>query len=159
MADEEQAAPASAPRKSKLLVVIGAVAVLALAGGGYFWHMESAARAQASAEAASKIDLYLPLDPPFVVNFKDGDSLRYLQVAVTLMSHDQKALDAAKDASPVVRDALVSLFSNQDFSVISSADGRRKLQDQALATVQKIVKERTGKPGIDALYFTSFVMQ
>ncbi|MBD8881920.1 flagellar basal body-associated FliL family protein [Rhodanobacter sp. 7MK24] len=157
MADEEQARVAPPAGKSKRLMVIGAaVVVLALAGGGYFWQAQKSAHAPVE---APKVDLYMPLDPAFVVNFKDGDSLRYLQVSVTLMSYDQKALDAAKDANPVVRDALVSLFSNQEYSIISSADGRRKLQEQALAAVQKIVKERTGKPGIDALYFTSFVMQ
>lgn len=153
MADESKS---KGKGKSKLPLVIGAVVVLALAGGGYYLHAERAERAAAT---APKIDLYLPLDPAFVVNFKDGDALRYLQVSVTLMSYDQKELDAAKDANPVIRDALVSLFSNQDFSVISTADGRKKMQQQALAAVQKIVKQRTGKPGIDALYFTSFVMQ
>ena len=62
-------------------------------------------------------------------------------------------------ADPVIRDALVSLFSNQEYSIVSNAAGREKLQAQALAAVRKIVQARLGRPGIDALYFTSFVMQ
>lgn len=163
--DEEGAeAPAeAAPKKKgrgKLLLIVVIVVLLLAGGGGYVWHARHAANAtQAAAEAPPKPDLYLPLEPPFVVNFKDGDSLRYLQVGVTLMSHDPKAIDAAKAADPVIRDALVSLLSNQDFNVISTAAGREKLQTQALAAVRKIVNERTGAPGIDALYFTSYVMQ
>ena len=157
MADEEKAA-APAKKSRKPMMVIGAIVVLALAGGGYFWKTQKAHSESQTAELA-KVDLYLPLDPPFVVNFKDGESLRYLQVGVTLMSRDPKAIDAAKSAGPEIRDALVSLFSNQEYSVIINAAGRRKLQDQALETVRRIVNEHTGKPGIDALYFTSFVMQ
>ena len=159
MADEgKAAAPAAKSRKPSMM--IGAIVVLALAGGGYFWKTQKAAHSESQAQAElAKVDLYLPLDPPFVVNFKDGESLRYLQVGVTLMSRDPKAIDAAKNAGPEIRDALVSLFSNQDYSVIVNAAGRKKLQDQALETVRRIVNEHTGKPGIDALYFTSFVMQ
>lgn len=159
MADEEKAA-APAKKSRKPMMMIGAVVVLALAGGGYFWKTQKAAHSEGQTQAElAKVDLYLPLDPPFVVNFKDGESLRYLQVGVTLMSRDPKAIDAAKSAGPEIRDALVSLFSNQEYSVIVTAPGRRKLQDQALETVRRIVNEHTGKPGIDALYFTSFVMQ
>jgi flagellar FliL protein len=75
------------------------------------------------------------------------------------MSHDPDAISVAKAADPVLRDSLVALFSNQNYSIISDAAGRQKLQEQALAAVRKIVQARLGRPGIDALYFTSFVMQ
>lgn len=160
MANEEQTETAPAARKRRGPLLIGAVALLALAGGGYFWQAQKAAHAKAGRQAAApRAELYLPMDPPFVVNFRDGDSLRYLQVAVTLMSHDPHAIEVAKSADPVIRDALVSLFSNQEYAVISQAAGRQKLQDQALQSVRKIVGARLGQPGIDALYFTSFVMQ
>jgi flagellar FliL protein len=161
MANEEQTEAAPAARKRRGPLLIGVVALLALAGGGYAWQAQKAAHAAAEKQTATdtKPDLYLPMDPPFVVNFRDGDSLRYLQVAVTLMSHDPRAIEAAKSADPVIRDALVSLFSNQEYAVISNAAGRQKLQEQALQAVRKIVDARLGKPGISALYFTSFVMQ
>jgi flagellar FliL protein len=162
MANEEQAEAASvpAPRKRRGPLLVGIVALLALAAGGYVWQARKAAHEQVGRQAAEhRAELYLPLDPPFVVNFRDGDSLRYLQVGVTLMSHDPHAIEAAKAADPVIRDALVSLFSNQEYSIISNAAGRQKLQEQALQAVRRIVQARLGQPGIDALYFTSFVMQ
>ncbi|WP_404541376.1 flagellar basal body-associated FliL family protein [Dyella agri] len=160
VANEEQTETAPAARKRRSPLLIGVVALLVLAGGGYFWQAKKAAHAKAGEQAATpKAELYLPMDPAFVVNFRDQDSLRYLQVAVTLMSHDPQAIDVAKSTDPVIRDALVSLFSNQDYSVISNAAGREKLQAQALDAVRKIVQARLGRPGIDALYFTSFVMQ
>jgi flagellar protein FliL len=166
MVDEEQpdvVSDAPLERRSRKPLVIGAlVALVALAAGGYFWQSHRAGHAANGKTAAvdlSKAELYLPLDPAFVVNFRDNDSLRYLQVGVTLMSHDPDAINVAKAADPVIRDVLVALFSNQNFSIISDASGRLKLQQQALDAVRKVVQARLGRPGIDALYFTSFVMQ
>jgi flagellar protein FliL len=165
MVDEEQLDVVEAPaqRRGRKPLVIGAlVALVALGAGGYFWQSHRAGHAANGKPAAvdlSKAELYLPLDPAFVVNFRDNDSLRYLQVGVTLMSHDPDAINVAKAADPVIRDVLVALFSNQNFSIIGDAAGRLKLQQQALDAVRKVVQARLGRPGIDALYFTSFVMQ
>ncbi|MDE2249288.1 MAG: flagellar basal body-associated FliL family protein [Pseudomonadota bacterium] len=155
--------PAAVGKKRWPLVVAAVVLLLAIGGGLFAW-LHKAAPAAGKAKAAQahvlvKAELYLPLDPAFVVNLRDGDSLRYLQVGITLMSHDPKAFDVVKGADPVVRDALLTLFSSQSFATIVDPAGRAQLQAKALATVQKIVKERSGSPGIDALYFTSFVIQ
>ncbi len=163
--DEQSEALAEAPvgRKSRkpLVIVVSVLLLLALGAGGYVWKARTAHAKPGKPVAAnlSKTELYLPLEPAFVVNFRDDESLRYLQVGVTLMSHDADALNVAKGADPVIRDALVALFSDQKYSIISDAAGRAALQAQALAAVRKVVKARLGRPGIDALYFTSFVMQ
>nr|WP_244754170.1 flagellar basal body-associated FliL family protein [Rhodanobacter sp. B2A1Ga4] len=165
MVDEEQAgevADATPERKSrKPLVIAVSVLLLALGIGGYAWQSRQSVPGKAgkSTPKIAQAELYLPLDPAFVVNFRDAESLRYLQVGVTLMSHDPAAIEVAKAADPVIRDALVALFSNQDFAIIGDAAGRQKLQADALTAVRKIVKARLGRPGVDALYFTSFVMQ
>lgn len=159
--EPDVAAAAPAAKKSRLpLILIMTVVLLAAGGGGAYWMLGGAhAKAEAPKVELSKTDLYLPLEPPFVVNFQDGDSLRYLQVGITLMSHDPQAIATAKESDPVIRNALVALLSNQQFAVLSTAAGRQKLQAQALAAVQKVVRERLHRPGIEALYFTSYVMQ
>ncbi|WP_445144333.1 flagellar basal body-associated FliL family protein [Dyella sp. Tek66A03] len=166
MAQNEQgfeAPAAAATKRSSPLIWVMALAVLAMAGVCAYVLMGQ--RHQATAEGAepkvaeSKQEQYLPLDPPFVVNFRDDQSMRFLQVGVSLMSHDAAALAAAKDAEPVIRNALVMLFSSQDYTILSDSAGKQKLQAQALAAVRKIVGDRLGRPGVEALYFTSFVMQ
>lgn len=167
MADAEEVEVVDAPLERKRrtpLVIAVIVVVLVLGAGGYLLMAPSAAHSKAGAAKANapkvaQVELYWPLQPAFVVNFRDNESLRYLQVGVTLMSHDAAAIEVAKSTDPVIRDALVSLFSNQDYTIISDTAGRQKLQAQALVAVRKIVQERIGRPGINALYFTSFVMQ
>jgi flagellar FliL protein len=165
--EEEQvevAAPPAPRRKRRLPLLIGVVVVLLAGIGGYVLFTQHAAqsRTHATKGAVAKVsraELYLPLEPAFVVNFRDDDALRFLQVGITLMAHDQAAIDTARAADPVLRDAMVSLLSSQDYAVIGSAAGRQKLQAQALVAARKVVQARLGRPGIDALYFTSFVMQ
>lgn len=163
--DEQPEVDEGAPvrrRRSPLMIGVVLVTLAALGAGGYLWqsrHAGHAGPAKVATPDAGKPELYLPLEPAFVVTLRDGDALRYLQVGVTLMAHDQAAIGAAKEVDPVVRDGLVSLFSNQKFDVVSEAAGREKLQADALAAVRGIVQKRLGRPGIDALYFTSFVIQ
>jgi len=121
-------------------------------------HAEKTADAEPSSESKGHEPIYLALDPPFVVNFQSDTATRFLQVGVQLMAHDQKALDAAKASEPAVRNALVMLFSSQDAKTLTSRDGKEKLRTDALDEIRKIVGERTRAP-LDAVYFTSFVMQ
>lgn len=148
--------------KGKLVIIV-ALVVLAAGGGGAFFmlkggHPKSAEQAAADA-AKAKPAVYLQLDPAFVVNFQDEAALRFLQVGVNVMSHDPEAIAAAKEADPEIRNALLMLFSAQDVKSLSDVKGKQKLQAAALAEVQRVLKEKIGRPGVDALYFTSFIMQ
>ena len=101
MAQNEQAEnAAAAPKKgkSKVVMIMG-VAMVAMAGvSGYLVMNSRNAHGSAPEEpkvVMSKQEQYLTMDPPFVVNFKDDQSMRFLQVGVSLMSHDAAALAAA----------------------------------------------------------------
>jgi flagellar FliL protein len=160
----EEVAPAAPPTQKKggkKWMVMGLVAVAVLGGGGFaLMHSHGAKASTTQADVPKQAQLFLPLDPAFVVNFADQDSTRYLQVGVTVMTHDPDAIQAMKDSDPVIRNALVMLFSAQTYAGLSDTAGKEKLQSQALAAVRKIVADKTGKPAtVDALYFTSFVMQ
>lgn len=161
---QEEVVETPVPGKKRWPLVVGAVVVLLAIGGGAFAFMHKAPPAGDKAKTQeahplARTELYLPLDPAFVVNLREGDALRYLQVGITLMSHDPKSFDVVKNADPVIRNALLLLFSSQSYAEMVDPAGRTQLQAKALAAVQEIVKERTGRPGVDALYFTSFVIQ
>jgi len=150
-------------RRQPMLVWILIVALLAMAGAcGYLWYAgKQKAGPEVPKVVLSKQEQYLTLDPKFVVNFRHGDEVtqHYLQIGVSLMSHDAEALSSAKEADPVIRNALVMLFSSQDADALQDAAGKQKLQSLALDQVRKIVAARLGRPGVEAVYFTSFVMQ
>lgn len=178
MAEAKTKEPQASGAGKGTKILIGAMALLLMVAIGavsYLLGHRSAPAAVATAEGASGEHaatptessesrgghdaLYLALDPPFVVNFQSDTAARFLQVGVQLMAHDQKALDAAKASEPAVRNALVMLFSSQDAKTLVSREGKEKLRSDALAEISKIVAERTKGASLDAVYFTSFVMQ
>jgi flagellar FliL protein len=51
------------------------------------------------------------------------------------------------------------LFSQESADGLLTRQGKEKLQAASLAEVKKLLVAETGKPGVDALMFTSFVVQ
>jgi flagellar FliL protein len=171
---------AAAPKsKSKLLIIVvvvalflgvSATATLVLTG------MLSRGAGQSSTEAAStdaKADKggideaanskaplnYIPLDPPFVVNFSGDSDIRFLQVTVEVGTRDPEAVERVKEQRPAIRNSLVMLFSGQDPSVLNTREGKEQLRTDALSEIQKVMKAETGRPAVESVFFTSFVMQ
>jgi len=103
--------------------------------------------------------IYVELGDVFVVNFIENNQLRYLQVKVDAMTRDPEAAEQVKTHMPLIRNNLVMLFSSLDYQTISTIAGKQKIRDEALAEVQNVMKQETGKTGVEAIYFTSFVMQ
>ncbi len=154
------------PQKKGKLGFILTILVLLLGGGGaaaYFLLIAPDPKAAAAADAkdAEKAPaLYVALDPPFVVNFEAEQLVRFLQVTVQVMSRDPATVDLIKSNDPVVRNDLLLLLGNQSYATISSREGKEKLRQQALEAVRKVVTNAGGKAAkVEAIYFTSFVMQ
>jgi flagellar FliL protein len=156
---------ASGKGKPWLLIAIIAVVVLGAAGGGgWFMLAGSAPKQGLAAEKAASVPkappIYIALDPPFVVNFEAEQLVRFLQVTVQVMSRDLETIEVLKTNDPVVRNDLLLLLGNQHYESISTREGKEKLREQALAAVRKVVTNAGGKgERVEAVYFTSFVMQ
>lgn len=112
-----------------------------------------------STKAETHAPIYWGLEPAFVVNYQDSQTLRFLQVGVQVMAYDQETIDLLKANEPLVRNALLMLFSDQQYQNLITREGKDKLRASALAELRKIVDEHSGKSGPDSVYFTSFVMQ
>src|SRR5688572_7063258 len=154
------------PKKGKLGLILITL-VLLLAGGGAAAYFMLAGDAKGKKAEAAKNEsepkgpaLYVALDPPFVVNFEAEQLVRFLQVTVQVMSRDQVTVDLIKANDPVVRNDLLLLLGNQHYETISSREGKEKLRGLALEAVRKVVVNAGGKGElVEAVYFTSFVMQ
>ncbi|HEX5458677.1 MAG TPA: flagellar basal body-associated FliL family protein [Steroidobacteraceae bacterium] len=170
LAQEETAAGAAAStpgkRRLPLLVISIGAAVLILGIGAAlmlthaFGGSTAAHKKAPAAHAPAGPPLYLALDPPFVVNFQADQLVRFLQVSVEVMSRDQKTLDLLKSNDPVLRNDLLILFANQKYTVLSTPEGKEQLRAQALTAIRKDLVQAGGDPKlVEAVYFTSFVMQ
>lgn len=115
----------------------------------------------ADEEAAPPSAIYYAITEPFTINFlsQSNQKARYLQIKVSLMAHDQDIIDQAELNLPMLQDELRTLFSEQTFDAVSSVEGRKAIQASALETIKAVLKEETGKDNLDAVYFTSFIVQ
>jgi flagellar FliL protein len=112
-----------------------------------------------SAKEEIRPAMYIPLEPPFVVNSEAQAGIHYLQVSIEVMTHDPLVAEDVKTHMPNIRNNLILLLSSQTQAAVATREGKERVRSEALAEVQKVLKERTGKPGVEALYFTNFVMQ
>ncbi len=157
--------PAAGKRRIPWLIISVCAAVLIVGLGAtlmltHVFSHSAAGHPKGAVHKPSGPPIYMPLDPPFVVNFQADQVVRFLQVSVEVMSRDQKTLDLLKANDPVVRNDLLILFGNQKYSVLSTPAGKEELRAEALVTIRKDVAQAGGDPKrLDAVYFTSFVMQ
>ena len=117
------------------------------------------AREPVAKQKSSKEPIYYAFDPAFVVNFNDGKNIRYLQLTMEVMTYDASVVDDLEKHMPVIRNNLIMMLSNLNYEVINTVAGKRKLQDEALTEIKSILMDKTGREGVEEVYFTGFVMQ
>jgi flagellar FliL protein len=165
-ADDEEAV---AKPKSKTGLIIGIVTVLLLGGGGAgayfaFGHAgdeKGGKNSKTKVEEKEKLPpRYVALDPPFVVNFEAESAVRFLQVTAQIMTRDPETEKLVKENDPRLRNDLLLILGGQTYASVATTEGKEALRSKCLEATRTIVKEMGGEPAkIEALYFTSFVMQ
>lgn len=163
-AEEKSAAGAPAKKKGIMPMLIIGVLVLA-AGGGAAWKFMKPKPAEpgkpvAESSSARAAAIYYKFDPAFVVNFGSDGNTRYLQITLEAMSREQSVIDEIKNNEPAIRNDLVLLYSAQQPEALLAPEGKEKLRDATLDAVRKTIAAEGAKPeAVEAVYFTSFVIQ
>jgi flagellar protein FliL len=154
------------PKSGKKGLILIIVATLVLAGGGAGAWFAFGGKHDPDAKEAKKEEgpklppRYINLDPPFVVNFEAESMVRFLQVTVGVMTREPEVEALIKDNDPRVRNDMLLILSNQTYSSVSSLEGKEALRTRCLEAIRTIVREMGGDAKkVEALYFTSFVMQ
>ena len=102
---------------------------------------------------------YVKLSPAFIVNLKRGTGARFLQVkAEVLVNSEEDAKEVALHR-PAMRHAIIMLLSNQDGRKIRSIETRENLRVEAEQAIKVQLEELAGRPIIEGLFFTNFVVQ
>jgi flagellar FliL protein len=161
--DTAEAPPLKSPKKKLILVL--AILLLVLGGGGASaWLLLSgdsnASTAQANPEQP-KPPVFLPIEQ-FTLNLQssgNGTIDQYLQIAFTLQVADQEQIDQIKAYMPLLRSRLLMLLSSKKAADISSADGKKKLQEEILAQVKEPFLPQSAPQEVSGVFFTSFVIQ
>lgn len=177
--DDDEAEVQEAPKGGmKKMLIMGVGAVLLLGAGIFLGPMvsslvggeepqvengeEGEAVEGEEGETAPSGDgpaLYTSLHPPMVVNFEDNGKRHFLQVAMDVMARDQSIINEVKNHSAAIRNNLLLMLGTVDYQTVISREGKIKLQALALSEVQSVLKDQIGEPGVEAVYFTSLIVQ
>jgi flagellar FliL protein len=103
--------------------------------------------------------IYVPLEPPLVVNFERNGRMGYLQATIQLLARDKTVDEGVKAHMPVIRNNLLMLMSSKTFADVASREGKELLRQEALAEVNKVLEQQSVVGRAEDLYFTGFVMQ
>lgn len=173
MADEENPEAgekkAGGGKKKIILLVLVGIVLIALSVGGTLLalSMLSPTADVAEDETAEEVveevvrapAIYYPLKPPIIVNFNARGRQRYLQAELTLMTREDDVVATIEMHMPMIRNSLVLLFGGQVYEELQTAEGKELLRQDALAEIQRLLEQEIGKPGVEQVLFTNFVMQ
>ncbi len=103
---------------------------------------------------------YYSMDPKFVVSFSNQKYARFMQFSLEIMSRDAEIIKKVEHHNPVIRSSLLMLFGSQGYDEMVTREGKQKLLNDVAADINTTLNKITGDDdGIEAAYFTSFVIQ
>jgi flagellar FliL protein len=163
--DTEGTEPKSGGKK-KLIVIASVIVVLGVGGffaAGPIMNMISPAD-EVVADEAEQVSqdpaLFAPLLPPLIVNIRDSiGNPHFMQITLEIMAREQSVIDEVKNHAAVIRNELILMYGSSDFDVVQTRDGKEQMLADALAEIQSIVEAETGEVGVEAVYFTSLIIQ
>ncbi len=164
---------ASAPWKKIVIIVFAGLLLIGIGVGvAYFLFVPSDedkteevakdGEVEEEAEEEKGPAVYQNFKPVFVVNLSPDSNKRkakMLQIGVQALTHNQELVDFLKHNDPMIRHHFLKLFGTLTASSLVSKEGKEKLQKDLLEELQRIVDEQGGTGTVDAVFFTSFVMQ
>lgn len=168
--NEEQTpddSPKGGKKKLILLIVLGLILIGASVGGtiAVLQMMqpeptpEEGELVEDEVEPPPKPAIYYPLKPEYILNIDARGRRRYLRLDLTVMTRDEDVIAAIELHRPTVDHTVNLIAGGQIFEEVQTAEGKELLRLQLLQELQTLFNKEIGKPGIEQVLFTNFVMQ
>ncbi|MGH6633920.1 flagellar basal body-associated FliL family protein [Sphingopyxis sp.] len=101
---------------------------------------------------------YYPIADSFTTNLADGSG--FLQVGISLSTfYDGKVINNIKRQAVPIRSVVLMVLAEQDPALLSTSQGKQRLQRQLTAAINDVLRDKEGFGGVDNVYFTSLVIQ
>lgn len=159
MADEEK--EGEAPKgKSKVMLIVVAVNVIAIGGVGAFMFLggaEGGAGEASAAEPAMEMTepaVTVPMDP-FVVNLYEPGGGRYLKMAVEFEVPGEKGTEIVKMRQPMIRHSAIAYLSGLTFADTQGVEQKEAIREE----LKKRANEVLRRDVVRNVYFTDFIIQ
>jgi len=155
-------------KNSPLKIILLALAAVILVGGsvagtlfytGFFDDKKDGKDTEQAKLEELKQTIYLPLEPEFIVNFNNEEAVSYVQIEMTLMSRNQFYIDQITNHMPAIRHEILLILSGQQYSELRTSAGKENLRTEILKKIKEIIGQGESVAGVEAVYFSSFIMQ
>ena len=111
------------------------------------------------ADAAATKTIYYALVPALVGNYGSDGRLKYYKADIALRVSGSEAETKVKHHEPLIRNQLVTLFSQQTDASLGTVEAKETLRQEALKQVQAVLMQEEGKPLVDDLLFNNLIVQ
>lgn len=101
---------------------------------------------------------YIPVETPFTANLAGGSGFVQMGLSLATYYDDQVVGNVGRQIVPI-RSAILMILSDQDAALVSTPEGKRRLQKELTVAINGVLREKEGFGGIDNVYFTSLVVQ
>ena len=169
MADEENQEEEKKGSSKKLIIMIAlGFVVLGIGAGGAMFFMGSDEEPVEMADEEGmeegemmekEVSIYHELHPAFVANFSGKSKKKYMQVYIVAMAREDAVIEDLKMHMPAIRNDVLMTLSATKSEEIETVDGKEALRQKVLSKIKETMQSKTGKEGIEDIYFTKFVAQ
>lgn len=149
------AEPAAPKPKSKLPLIAGAVAVLALGGAGYYFGVHLPAKKHAEEESEKSVEkrlmkqlerkkenrppVFITMDE-FLVNLPGKGGEHYLQTKLVLRTADAATEKRITEFLPMVRDRVLAVLSARTVAELSTVEGKDAMAKDIALVINAIIE-------------------
>lgn len=102
---------------------------------------------------------YHQVNPPFVVNIVSGGKLAHAQVIVELKAASVSDLSNLMYHNPAIQDIIIMRLSKAESDDLRTGEGKRTMAQQMTKELQKMLKREVGRPIVEQVLFTKFIIQ
>ena len=99
------------------------------------------------------------MQPPFVVNYGGAGRLKYLKTELTLRVNDVHTAAAVRHHMPLLRNAMVMLFSRQSEEAITTQEGVSQLRETAKQEIIALLESEQDEADVLEVYFNDLIVQ
>ena len=162
--EKEENSGDKAPKRKKVPInlIIIAILVLCLLGGGFYvWKSGLLSGGDSGEEGIEEQEeVHVEMGPTypletFIVNLVGGRGKNYLKAKIELELDSDKTVVEIDKYLPKIKDAILTMMSSKSNEEISSLEGKYQLRAEIISTLNQFLK--TGK--IKNVYFTDFIVQ
>lgn len=146
----------------RIWVVVSLLSLIAVVTAGtlfFVFSQPDASAEETPATAERSAPIFLSIEP-FTVNLADDDyGSRLLYTGITLKLGDDQTQTLLEEYMPQVRSRLLTLFSGQQASELTSAEDKQRLADDIISELEAPLEPGQPPLAIKDVLFTEFIVQ